>query len=177
MKNTKIYILMILILTSFTASGYYLLQLKNKNFVGNQSPVVNVVNITKNNTNTTTDTTKKVLPIKKPLIKKETINAVQAPVGFPISLNVLGHVYNTNVVDGSTVYDAMKLIEDTKDSNFSFVSKDYSGLGSFVDEINGISGSPGKYWIYYINNQKASVGVSKYVLKAGDIISWKQEEF
>jgi hypothetical protein len=50
-----------------------------------------------------------------------------------------------------------------------------SGLGNFIDEINGIKGTKGRYWIYYINNKKASVGVSKYFVKNGDIIKWSQE--
>ena len=48
-------------------------------------------------------------------------------------------------------------------------------MGSFITEINGIKGLPGKYWIYYVNDKLASVGVSKYVLKEGDIINWKNE--
>ena len=48
-------------------------------------------------------------------------------------------------------------------------------MGSFVTGINNNKGSPGKYWIYYVNDKKASVGVSNYILKEGDIINWKQE--
>ncbi len=94
-----------------------------------------------------------------------------------VSLDVLGNTYNTKIKVGTTVYDAMKTLQDTKKSNFSFHSRDYSSLGSFVDEINGVKGTPGKYWIYYINNKKASLGISKYILKTEDHISWKQESF
>ncbi len=96
-------------------------------------------------------------------------------IGINISLNVLGNNYTTRVKAESTVFDAMKALQSEEKNKFSFHTKDYSSLGSFVDEINGTKGTPGAYWIYYINNEKASVGVSKYILKEGDIINWSQE--
>lgn len=62
-----------------------------------------------------------------------------------------------------------------KESDFSFKGKEYSSLGYFVEEINRNKGTPGKYWIYYVNGKEASVGISKYILKNGDIIKWSQE--
>ena len=59
--------------------------------------------------------------------------------------------------------------------NFSFKTKEYPGLGYFVEEINGVGGGQGKYWIYYVNGKEASVGIKDYVVKEGDIISWKHE--
>jgi hypothetical protein len=92
-----------------------------------------------------------------------------------VNLNVSGGTYNIKIKEGATVYEVMEQVEKTKENNFSFKSKEYPGLGIFVDEINGIEGSPGKYWIYYVNDKEASVGVRDYVLKEGDIINWKQE--
>lgn len=90
-----------------------------------------------------------------------------------VTLEVLGEKYRGEVKDGDTVYLVMKRLQER--DNFSFNYKEYPSLGIFVDEINGIRGEPGKYWIYYVNGVEASVSVSKYVLKEGDIISWKQE--
>ncbi len=98
-------------------------------------------------------------------------------IGINISLEVLGGKYQTKIKEGLTVLDAMNVLQSEKENKFSFHTKDYSSLGSFVDEINGIKGTPGQYWLYYINNKKASLGVSKYVLKDGDNILWKQEVF
>jgi uncharacterized membrane protein len=94
-----------------------------------------------------------------------------------VVLNVSNHTYNIKVKDGSTVYDAMIALQSRKENNFSFSSKNYPSLGNFIYKINGVKGTPGKYWIYYINGKKASLGVSKYILKEGDRISWKQESF
>lgn len=94
-----------------------------------------------------------------------------------ISLIVSDKKYEAEIKKDSSVFDAMKSIEEnnTKDNLFSFKYKDYSSLGSFITEINGVKGEPGKYWIYYVNNEKASVGVSKFILKERDIIRWEQE--
>jgi len=89
---------------------------------------------------------------------------------------ILNKKYETEVKEGETVYGAMKSIESVKENNFSFVAKEYSSLGVFVEEINGIKGENGKYWIYYVNDKEASVGVSNYKINNGDIISWKYEK-
>lgn len=64
-----------------------------------------------------------------------------------------------------------------KDYPFTFSGKEYSGLGFFVEEINGVKNNTqeGRYWIYYINGKKAQVGISSYILKPNDIIMWKYE--
>ena len=94
-----------------------------------------------------------------------------------VSLEVLNKKYETNIEENSTVFKVMKKIEEknTEDNLFNFKYTEYASLGSFITEINGIKGTSGKYWIYYVNGKEASVGVSKYILKSGDIISWKQE--
>lgn len=90
-----------------------------------------------------------------------------------VTLEVLGEKYRSEVREGDTVYLIMKRLGEKE--NFSFNYKEYPSMGVFVDEINGIKGEPGKYWIYYVNGVEASVSVSKYILKEGDVISWKQE--
>lgn len=92
-----------------------------------------------------------------------------------VTIEVPGNTYKTSYKEGESLYIVMKNLSDRKNSKFSFHSKNYSGLGNFIDEINKVKGTPGRYWIYYVNNKKASVGVSKYIVKSGDIITWKQE--
>lgn len=92
-----------------------------------------------------------------------------------IKIEVPGNSYKALYKEGDSLYTVMKNLSDRKNSKFSFHSKNYSGLGNFVNEINKVKGTPGRYWIYYVNNKKASVGVSKYIVKSGDIITWKQE--
>jgi hypothetical protein len=73
----------------------------------------------------------------------------------------------------------LALLEQAEAAGYiHFSSRDYGGdLGHLVEEINGIRSSTRdkKYWIYYINGKKASIGVSNYIVRPGDIISWKYE--
>ncbi|HLP86453.1 MAG TPA: DUF4430 domain-containing protein [Candidatus Paceibacterota bacterium] len=94
-----------------------------------------------------------------------------------VFLTVDGKKYETNIKEGSSVFDAMEKMknESVVNNPFDFKYKSNSSMGNFITEINGQYGTPGKYWIYYVNNKKASIGVSNYILKEGDIINWAQE--
>jgi hypothetical protein len=91
-----------------------------------------------------------------------------------VSFRVLDNTYNTEIKENSSVFDLMNEIKK-ENSSFDFKYKEYPSLGVFIDEINGVKGGDGKYWIYYVNDIEASVGVSKYLIKSGDIISWKKK--
>lgn len=92
-----------------------------------------------------------------------------------VTLSVLNQEYQHGIKEGDSVYDLMKNLENNEDNIFTFKAKEYPSLGYFIEEINGIRGKTDSYWIYYINGEESSVGVSQYVLRDGDIISWKQE--
>ena len=89
-------------------------------------------------------------------------------------LKVLDKSYISSFNRGDTLEVVMEKLEQERD-DFSFKVSKHSSLGSFVEEINNIRGSIGKYFIYYVNGEMADVGISKYVLKEGDIINWKLE--
>lgn len=74
-----------------------------------------------------------------------------------------------------TLYQVM--LEMKEDQKINFESREFSGLGSYVYSINNISEdrSKGLYWIYYINDKEANIGVSNYILKDGDKIKWQLE--
>ena len=88
---------------------------------------------------------------------------------------VEGQKYEVWVPEGATALEFMKLLQDSR--GFSFRGRQFPGLGFLVEEINGLTQNPkeGMYWIYYINGETASVGVSQYILQPNDIIEWKYE--
>ncbi|MEA1904442.1 MAG: DUF4430 domain-containing protein, partial [Candidatus Hadarchaeota archaeon] len=58
----------------------------------------------------------------------------------------------------------------------------YTGLGEFIDSINGISNDPetGEYWMWYIWGENeawtlAPVGAGSYELKDGDNVKFSYE--
>jgi len=76
-----------------------------------------------------------------------------------------------SVIPNTTFYNA--LIEAKTENKISFSGKNYPGLGFFVTSIEKLHSSDGRYLFYYVNGKEATVGVSKYLLKNGDIIEWK----
>jgi len=147
-------VISILFIISFKNSQHYYIQpvVKNKNI---KDKVITIQEEHKNKT--------PVKSITKDKISKEIV-----------TLKVLGQTYVAPFTEGDSVYEVMQKIENNKINNFVFTSKNYSGLGVFINSINGVSGTAGNYWVYFVNNKEASVGVSSYVLHLGDIITWKQ---
>lgn len=83
--------------------------------------------------------------------------------------------YEAEIKAGSSVYDLMNLLKNQNKIDFS--GKNYSGLGFFIEEINGLKNNLGrKNWVYYINDKPAPVGISNYLINNNDIIKWKYEK-
>jgi len=95
------------------------------------------------------------------------------PNSKTVTLLINDGKYTTNISDEINVYDIMNKLKT--EGKVDFKEKNYSGMGKFIEEINGIKNGE-KYWIYYVNNKKANVGVSNYKINKGDIISWKYEK-
>jgi len=83
--------------------------------------------------------------------------------------------YKGTVTKGESVIDLMQKIQDQGD--MKFFKKD-SSIGSFVEEINGVQNSvvDNKFWMFYINGESSSVGVSGYEVQKGDLIEWRFED-
>lgn len=91
-----------------------------------------------------------------------------------ITFTIPQREFNITITEGASVYDLLSTIGQKENINFGF--KNFSGLGFFVDSIDGVKSGSGKNWIYYINGKKAEEGISNYKLKAGDSILWKLED-
>lgn len=115
---------------------------------------------------------KKLSQIEKNSIPQEIKKVEQEKFA---SIQVLDKIYKSPIGEKDTVYDLMKSLQNNKENNFTFTYKEYPGMGIFINGINNVEGSPGKYWIYYVNGEEASVSVSKNIIKEGDVITWKQE--
>ena len=75
----------------------------------------------------------------------------------------------SDIPNGSTVLDLM----NSKSTNeFNYSGKNFSGMGLFVEEINGINNIPENnvYWKILVNGEETSVGVSDKIINHGDII-------
>ncbi|OGI94127.1 hypothetical protein A3A07_00810 [Candidatus Nomurabacteria bacterium RIFCSPLOWO2_01_FULL_41_52] len=82
--------------------------------------------------------------------------------------------FKDNITGEITVYDFMSKLRSER--KIDFTEKNYIGMGKFIETINGIRGNGEKNWIYYVNGEKAKIGVSNYKINMGDIVSWKYEK-
>ena len=169
-KNIKKVSILILLFSVFVVGIFSYLNLSSR--ISRDKIKADISPILENNIADNKIKTQKISEIKPVHSQKvEDVNLNK----IKVSLDVLGNTYITEVKDGSSIFDAMNKMKE--DNLFNFKYTEHLGLGAFVSEINGVKGTPGKYWIYYVNDIKASIGISNYILKAGDIIKWKQESF
>ncbi len=86
-------------------------------------------------------------------------------------ITIAGENFEVALTDNMSVYDAMKILKE--EGKITFEGKEYPALGFFVTKINSLEAGDGKNLFYYINGIEASVGISTYEIKEGDIIEWK----
>lgn len=93
-----------------------------------------------------------------------------------VKLQVNNKRLETSMPANSTAYELMIKLRD--ENQLSFTAREFGGIGYFIEKIEGIENDTKekKYWIYFVNGVKAKVGVSTYVLKTGDIVSWQYEK-
>ncbi|HNW71761.1 MAG TPA: DUF4430 domain-containing protein [Candidatus Paceibacterota bacterium] len=82
--------------------------------------------------------------------------------------------YTGEIKNGESIYSFMNSLREKE--KITFIEKNYSGMGAFVEEINGIKNNGEKNWIYYVNGKKANIGISNYKINSGDTVSWVYEE-
>ncbi len=118
-------------------------------------------------------------PEVTPVIKgtEEAVSVISEPeVKDIVTISINGGA-TTEVpfTSGMTVHEAMTAA--SADGAFTYTTSEFSGLGVFVEAINGV-GDDGsnKNWIFRVNGKLASVGASGYSLQAGDQISWTYEK-
>ncbi len=99
--------------------------------------------------------------------------AAQSETG-QVSLSVDGAAYAVSVAEEATVADVMARV--AAESSLAYQTKEFPGLGAFVDEINGKRGQNGHYWILHINGKKSELGISQAVVRPGDRIEWRYEK-
>jgi hypothetical protein len=104
----------------------------------------------------------------------QTNNVNEEPGTFPVTLSVGDEFYSANILENSNVIDAMEKI--ALESGLEFETKNYPGLGEFVESINGVRNGSGNYWFLYVNGNSSSVGASQYILSSGDAIEWRFQE-
>lgn len=100
-----------------------------------------------------------------------TSSAVQTP---NVTFSIPEATYRVYAPPGTTVLETMQVLAST--TNFVFSGREYSGMGYFVESINGKVAANGYVWIFYVNGVKSGKGISSVVISEGDTIEWKYEK-
>ena len=90
------------------------------------------------------------------------------------SLVIGEKTYDLQFHEGETLYQAMRRLEG--EGALTIQGTNFSGIGFFIDGLNGVTNGSGKYWVYSINGVKATLGVEGYRPKSGETIVWMFEE-
>ncbi len=83
--------------------------------------------------------------------------------------------YTLSVLPGETLATAMQHLASTNPS-FTYTTKEYPGIGLFVQSINGTISEKSYYWFLYVNGKQSSTGISATTIHPGDQIEWKYEQ-
>jgi hypothetical protein len=116
------------------------------------------------------------IPVEKPAdAPEQTLVATPSATPTPdVTVAVAGTSYAVYAPPGSTVLDAMNILAST--TPFTFTSKNFPGMGAFVESIDGKENAGGSYWFLYVNGKSAGTGASETRLKAGDTVEWRYEK-
>lgn len=85
------------------------------------------------------------------------------------------------LIDGEAVADLSREITVPEGTYLLDAMEDTYELeedGGFISAIEGYEQDvdAGRYWLYYINDETASVGAAEYELEEGDQIEWRLED-
>lgn len=180
-KKQQIFFLALSGFLAVSAAAWVLLVVNPKNTGNNPAlpPVAQVKDI-----NIPLNTPAKAAPLNQSKAAKETPSSDAIPNNIPPSPAPVEEktTFTLQAGDTSTVLTfkagstLLAALAETRDNGkIFFAGKEYSGLGFYLTAIGPLRESAGQHLFYYINGQSATVGVSSYILKAGDIINWKLE--
>jgi len=97
-----------------------------------------------------------------------------------VSMKIVSPYWNIDYCNVSTtnVSVADFLFECADHYGFSVKADNWDSYDSlFVESIDYIeNGKDGKYWQYYVNDEFAHVGCSRFYLKDNDIVEWRFEK-
>ena len=88
------------------------------------------------------------------------------------SLSISGKLY-TPCATGVTVLELMRALSS---EGLTFSGKEYTGLGYFVESINGTKAESGMYWSLYKNGTYSEFGAAQAKVAPGDQFEWRLEK-
>ncbi|MCH8987028.1 DUF4430 domain-containing protein [Patescibacteria group bacterium] len=75
---------------------------------------------------------------------------------------------------GDTVLDLLYSLEE--EQGIIIETRNFPGLGRFIEAIHGVHSTNNSYWQYWVNDEYAKVGAGQYILQDGDKIIWRRTD-
>lgn len=81
--------------------------------------------------------------------------------------------FSVDLAENGTVFDAMVIAKEK--GLLAYTTRTFASLGEFVTSINNVESGDG-VWVYDINGQLASKGISFQKIQHADRITWRYDE-
>jgi len=75
-------------------------------------------------------------------------------------------IEKTIEIENATAFDILE-------QSFEIEYDEYAGMGKFITSVNGISSDEENYWIFFVNDESADVGVDNYIVQQNDLIEMR----
>ncbi len=90
------------------------------------------------------------------------------------TFSIEGTRYDVAVAAKTSVLAAMRTLAST--TLFRFSSREFPGMGAFIEGMNGKTNADGFYWILYVNGTRSPKGASQTFISPGDAVEWRYEK-
>ena len=103
--------------------------------------------------------------------KKEKINTIKVTQRIIESKKIKTDLGESAVKPGTNALDLL--------ASAAKIAKKGEGANSFITAINGREAKDAarEFWAFYVNGKQAEVGAGSYILKDGDVVEWKLENY
>lgn len=79
---------------------------------------------------------------------------------------------NEVLLKGSSTLNQLEAIE--RRHGILIETREFGGIGTFVEGIHGVRNTNTAYWQYWINGEYAKIGATQYILENEDEVLWKR---
>ncbi len=105
-----------------------------------------------------------------PTIESSGMKDISEPEDPVVTTTFQQRSYFYNGAEGRNAMELLKELYLVKTKDFG------SGLGEFVESINGVSAASDEFWAFYVNGKSSNIGASSYSTKSDDLIEWRLEK-
>lgn len=83
--------------------------------------------------------------------------------------------YVIPILQPESVLDAMRAYASSN-TEFTFETQHFAGLGELIESINGRKNAEGFYWTLYINDELSFKGASSAEVSPADVVEWRYQK-